>query len=57
MFAQGQVAMWEQGDWNTLTVKTSVTFPVCVTTRPIGPLGRVSVFNGLIDGLNSHQVP
>jgi multiple sugar transport system substrate-binding protein len=54
MFAQGQVAMWEQGDWNTLTVKTSVTFPVGVATLPIGPDGRVSVFNGLIDGLNSH---
>jgi len=54
MFSQGQVAMWEQGDWNTLSVKSSVTFPVGVTTLPIGPNGRVSVFNGLIDGLNSH---
>jgi multiple sugar transport system substrate-binding protein len=53
MFAQGQVAMWEHGDWNTLTVKTSTTFPVGVATLPIGPTGRVSVFNGLIDGLNS----
>lgn len=54
MFAQGQVAMWEEGDWNTTTVRTSVTFPVGVATLPIGPTGRVSVFNGLIDGLNSH---
>ena len=54
MFSQGQVAMWENGDWNTLAVKTSVTFPVGVATLPIGPVGRVSVFNGLIDGLNSH---
>ena len=54
MFAQGQVAMWEEGDWNTLSVKSSVTFPVGVATLPIGPGGRVSVFNGLIDGLNSH---
>ena len=54
MFAQGQVAMWEEGDWNTLAVKTSVTFPVGVATLPIGPDGRISVFNGLIDGLNSH---
>jgi len=54
MFSQGQVAMWEQGDWNTLSVKSSVTFPVGVATLPIGPNGRVSVFNGLIDGLNSH---
>jgi len=54
MFAQGQVAMWEEGDWNTVSVKSSVTFPVGVATLPIGPDGRVSVFNGLIDGLNSH---
>jgi len=54
MFSQGQVAMWEEGDWNTLSVKSSVTFPVGVATLPIGPAGRVSVFNGLIDGLNSH---
>jgi len=46
--------MWEQGDWNTVTVKTSVTFPVGVATLPAGPNGRVSVFNGLIDGLNTH---
>jgi len=54
MFAQGQVAMWEEGDWNTLSVKSSVNFPVGVAMLPIGPDGRVSVFNGLIDGLNSH---
>ena len=54
VFAQGQVAMWETGDWNTLTIKPSVTFPVGVAMLPIGPDGRVSVFNGLIDGLNSH---
>jgi multiple sugar transport system substrate-binding protein len=56
MFAQGQVAMWEAGDWNTVSVKSSVTFPVGVMPLPIGPDGRVSVFNGLIDGLNS-QTP
>jgi len=54
LFSAGQVAMWEAGDWNTVSVKTSVTFPVGVATLPIGPDGRVSVFNGLIDGLNSH---
>jgi multiple sugar transport system substrate-binding protein len=53
MFSQGQVAMWEAGDWNTTNLKASVTFPVGVATLPIGPDGRVSVFNGLIDGLNS----
>ncbi len=54
MFAQGQVAMWEAGDWNTTALKAAVTFPVGVATLPIGPDGRVSVFNGLIDGLNTH---
>jgi multiple sugar transport system substrate-binding protein len=54
MFAQGQVAMWEEGDWNTVSVKSSTTFPVGIATLPIGPAGRVSEFNGLIDGLNSH---
>jgi len=54
MFAEGQVAMYETGDWNTLTIKQSVTFPVGVAMLPIGPDGRVSVFNGLIDGLNTH---
>ena len=46
--------MWQAGDWNTTSLKTTVKFPVGVTTLPIGPDGRVSVFNGLIDGLNSH---
>jgi multiple sugar transport system substrate-binding protein len=54
LFTQGKVAMWEAGDWNTTTVKGTVKFPVGVATLPIGPDGRVSVFNGLIDGLNSH---
>jgi multiple sugar transport system substrate-binding protein len=54
LFDQGQVAMWEAGDWNTGSVKTSTTFPVGVIMLPAGPAGRVSIFNGLIDGLNSH---
>lgn len=54
LFTQGKVAMWEAGDWNTTTVKGTVGFPVGVAMLPIGPDGRVSVFNGLIDGLNSH---
>jgi multiple sugar transport system substrate-binding protein len=54
MFDQGQAAMWEAGDWNTTSVKTSTTFPVGVIPLPAGPDGRVSIFNGLIDGLNSH---
>ena len=54
MFDQGQVAMWEAGDWNTGGVKASATFPVGVMPLPAGPDGRVSIFNGLIDGLNTH---
>jgi multiple sugar transport system substrate-binding protein len=54
LFTEGQIAMWQAGDWNTTALKTAVKFPVGVATLPIGPEGRVSVFNGLIDGLNSH---
>jgi multiple sugar transport system substrate-binding protein len=54
LFTEGQIAMWQAGDWNTTALKTAVKFPVGVTTLPIGPDGRVSIFNGLIDGLNSH---
>ncbi|HEY2240558.1 MAG TPA: extracellular solute-binding protein, partial [Streptosporangiaceae bacterium] len=54
LFTQGKIAMWQAGDWNTTEVKGAVGFPVGVTTLPSGPEGRVSVFNGLIDGLNTH---
>ncbi len=54
LFDQGQVAMWQQGDWNTTSVKASATFPVGVLPLPSGPDGRISVFNGLIDGLNKN---
>ena len=54
LFTQGKIAMWQAGDWNTTEIKGAVKFPVGVTTLPAGPGGRVSVFNGLIDGLNSH---
>ncbi|HEX4253821.1 MAG TPA: sugar ABC transporter substrate-binding protein [Streptosporangiaceae bacterium] len=54
LFTQGKIAMWQAGDWNTTEVKGAVSFPVGVTTLPSGPDGRVSVFNGLIDGLNTH---
>ncbi len=54
LFAEGQVATYETGDWNTLPIKEGVSFPVGVAMLPIGPDGRVSVFNGLIDGLNTH---
>jgi multiple sugar transport system substrate-binding protein len=56
LFSAGQVAMWEAGDWNTTSVKTAVTFPVGVATLPVGPQGRISVFNGLIDGLGARAV-
>lgn len=55
LFSEGKVAMWQYGDWNTPTITSSVTFPVGVAMLPIGPEGRVSVFNGLIDGLNTQS--
>ena len=39
MFAQGQVATYQTGDWNTLTIKQSVTFPVGVAMLPLPGTG------------------
>jgi multiple sugar transport system substrate-binding protein len=54
LFTQGTIAMWQAGDWNLTAIKASANFPVGVAMLPAGPDGRVSVFNGLIDGLNTH---
>lgn len=54
LFAQGQIAMLMEGDWNTVPVAQAVKFPVGVLPLPAGPDGTVSVFNGLIDAINVH---
>lgn len=54
VFARGEVAMYEAGDWNTNSIKTGTSFPIGVLPLPAGPAGRISVFNGLIDAINVH---
>jgi multiple sugar transport system substrate-binding protein len=53
MFARGQVAMMETGDWNLTMISQQTNFPYGVMELPIGPDGRVSVFNGLSDAIYS----
>lgn len=51
LFAQGKTAMYEAGDWNTTSISQLTNFKIGVMELPIGPHGRVSVFNGLIDAI------
>ena len=53
-FAQGKVAMIENGDWQTAGLQSEVKFHVGVLPLPTGPLGNWTVINGLIDAINSH---
>jgi multiple sugar transport system substrate-binding protein len=54
LFARGDVAMLEEGDWNTLPISQAANFPIGVMMLPAGPQGRVSVFNGLVDAISTH---
>lgn len=53
LFAEGRVAIFQAGDWNTSTIASSVKFKVGVLPLPAGPEGRASVFNGLVDAINT----
>ena len=55
LFAQGKVAMIQEGDWETVPITQAVKFKVGVIPMPAGPDGTWSVFNGLIDAINSHS--
>lgn len=55
LFAQGKVAMIQEGDWTTVPITQAVKFKVGVLPMPAGPDGTWSVFNGLIDAINSHS--
>jgi multiple sugar transport system substrate-binding protein len=57
LFADGKIAMMIAGDWYTNPVYELVgkKFKIGVAMLPIGPDGRWSVFNGLIDGVNPHS--
>ena len=57
LFASGKIAMLMAGDWYTNPIAELVgkKFKIGVAELPIGPAGRWSVFNGLIDGVNPHS--
>ncbi|AMM21215.1 hypothetical protein AX769_15070 [Frondihabitans sp. PAMC 28766] len=54
IFASGRMAMWQAGDWNTVSVSQLSNFHVGVMPLPSGPKGRISLINGLIDGIASN---
>lgn len=51
LFASGKVAMVSDGDWMLSPLAKSANFKIGVTELPIGPSGRVSMFNGLSDAI------
>jgi multiple sugar transport system substrate-binding protein len=53
-FTRGQIATVEEGDWVTDSIVPAAHFKVGVIPLPAGPDGRVSVTNGLFDGINAH---
>jgi multiple sugar transport system substrate-binding protein len=56
LFSQGRMAMYQTGDWLTSSIAalSSSAFKVGVMPLPSGPRGRISVFNGLTDGIASN---
>jgi multiple sugar transport system substrate-binding protein len=54
LFASARMAMWQAGDWNTSSLANLSKFRVGVMPMPAGPKGRISVINGLTDGVISN---
>jgi multiple sugar transport system substrate-binding protein len=54
LFSEGKIAMYEAGDWNTTSLAALNDFKLGVMPLPAGPDGRISVFNGLMDGIASN---
>jgi multiple sugar transport system substrate-binding protein len=54
LFSEGKIAMYEAGDWNTTSLAALNDFKLGIMALPAGPDGRVSVFNGLTDGIASN---
>jgi multiple sugar transport system substrate-binding protein len=54
LFSEGKIAMYEAGDWNTTSLAALGGFKLGVMALPAGPDGRISVFNGLMDGIASN---
>lgn len=54
LFAQGRLALFQAGDWNTSSISELTTnFEVGTFRLPQGPQGNFSVFNGLTDGTST----
>jgi multiple sugar transport system substrate-binding protein len=47
LFASGKVAMFTDGDWDTLTYKNAPNLVADVAPLPAGPAGQATVINGL----------
>ena len=56
LFSEGRMAMLQTGDWLTGAIAqlSASSFKVGVMPLPSGPKGRISVFNGLTDGIASN---
>jgi multiple sugar transport system substrate-binding protein len=54
IFASTRSAMWQTGDWNTNSLSQLSNFKVGVMLLPSGPQGRISMLNGLTDGIVSN---
>lgn len=54
LFSTSRTAMWQTGDWQTNSLSQLSAFKVGVMPLPAGPKGRISVFNGLTDGIVSN---
>ena len=54
LFAQGRLALFQAGDWNTSAVSELTSqFEVGTFMLPAGSQGSYSVFNGLTDGIST----
>jgi len=51
LFASGHIALWQTGDWNATGVSQLSGFKIGAMPLPTGPKGRISVLNGLCDGI------
>jgi len=54
LFSEGRTALWQTGDWQTNSLSQLSGFKVGIIPLPAGPKGRISVFNGLTDGIVSN---
>lgn len=53
MFARQQAAIIETGSWNLNFIASQTNFSWGVAELPVGPKGRISVFNGLSDAISA----